>query len=293
MTSDAVRRAMFGLYVVVFFAYLFGPLAVMGVTAFNSSAYPQAMPFQHATLRWFGELAGDDTLMQGVTTSLRIGVLVVLVAVPIGLAGALVMQQIHARARALYYLVVVSPVLTPGVIIGISTVIFWRDLTGVTHTRFLYDGVTLTVLGQSSFISAYCMLIFLARLQRFDVSLAEAALDLGASRAQVFAHILLPFLRPAILSAGLLAFLASFENYNTTTFSILADKTLTTVLAGRVRQGTTPALSALAVVIVALTVAGALAYEALHRREDRRKRAELRAAREAERRELQPALEPG
>ncbi|HET9017996.1 MAG TPA: ABC transporter permease [Acetobacteraceae bacterium] len=297
MTAGLVRRLLFSLYVMVFFAYLFGPLAVMGVTAFNSSAYPQVVPFEHVTLRWFAALTDDDALMQGLATSLRIGVLVVLVSVPIGLAGALVMQQVYARARALYYLVVVSPVLTPGVIIGISTVIFWRDLTGITHTRFLYDGVTLTVLGQSSFVSAYCMLIFLARLQRFDASLAEAALDLGASRAQVFAHILLPFLRPAILSAAVLAFLGSFENYNTTTFSILADKTLTTVLAGRVRQGTTPALSALAVVIVALTVLGAVAYEVLRRREDRRKSAERLAARVAERRDLQsagrPALEAG
>ena len=292
MTAGLVRRLMFSLYVMVFFAYLFGPLAVMGVTAFNSSAYPQVVPFEHVTLHWFAALTDDDALMQGLATSLRIGLLVVLVSVPIGLAGALVMQQVYARARALYYLVVVSPVLTPGVIIGISTVIFWRDLTGITHTRFLYNGITLTVLGQSSFVSAYCMLIFLARLQRFDASLAEAALDLGASRAQVFAHILLPFLRPAVLSAAVLAFLASFENYNTTTFSILADKTLTTVLAGRVRQGTTPALSALAVVIVALTVLGAVAYEALLRREDRRKLAEHRTARETERQELRTAARP-
>src|SRR3546814_9171401 len=102
--------------------------------------------------------------------------------------------------------------------------------------------MVLTVLSQASFISAYTMLIFLARLQRFDRAQEEAALDLGASHPQVFRHILLPFLRPAILSASVLAFLSSFENYNTTTFAILADKTLTTVLAGRVRQGTTPSI---------------------------------------------------
>ena len=292
MTAERVRRAMLALYLLAFFGFLFGPLAVMSVTAFNSSAYPQVAPFEGVTLRWFAALANDGDLLLGLATSLRIGLLVVLLAVPLGLAGALAMQQIYARARALFYVVVVSPVLTPGVIIGISTVIFWRELSGLTGTRFLYDGVVLTVLGQSSFVAAYCMLIFLARLHRFDASLAEAALDLGASRWQVFAHILLPFLRPAILSAAALAFLASFENYNTTTFSILADKTLTTVLAGRVRQGTTPALSAFAVVIVALTALGALAYEALRRREDRRKAAERRVAREAERRELQSAAPP-
>jgi spermidine/putrescine transport system permease protein len=287
MTSRTVLRAATALYLVVFFAYLFGPLAIMGVTAFNRSAYPQVVPFEGFTWHWFAILAQDDELLEGIQTSLLIGVCVVLLSVPLGLAGALVMQQIYARARSLYYVVVVSPVLTPGIIIGISTVIFWRDLTGATGTRFLYNGIVLTVLGQSSFIAAYCMLIFLARLHRFDRALEEAALDLGASRTQVFRHILLPFLRPAILSAAVLAFLSSFENYNTTTFSILADKTLTTVLAGRVRQGTSPALSALAVSIVALTVLGAVAYELLKRREDARQADEQHEAARAERGEME------
>jgi spermidine/putrescine transport system permease protein len=81
-----------------------------------------------------------------------------------------------------------------------------------------------------------------------------------------------------MLSACVLAFLSSFENYNTTTFAILADKTLTTVLAGRVRQGTTPALSALAVSIILVTVLGAVIYELIKRREDARHEAVMRAA---------------
>ena len=137
----------------------------------------------------------------------------------------------------------------------------------------VFNGMFLTTLGQSTFISAYCMLIFLSRLQRYDRVQEEAALDLGASRTQVFFHILLPFLRPAIFSASVIAFLSSFENYNTTTFAILADKTLTTVLAGRVRQGVTPAISALAVVIVGITVICALIYEFVRRRDEKREAA--------------------
>ena len=289
MTATAVRKAMVGFYLVVFFGYLFGPLVVMGITAFNTPDYPTAYPFEGFTLKWFEILANDKDIIYGLQRSLWIGLYVVLLSVPLGLAGAMVMQQVYARARGFYYLVVVSPVLTPGVIIGISTVIFWRDFTGMTGTRFLYNGTVLTVLGQSSFIAAYCMLIFLSRLQRFDRALEEAGLDLGASHTQVFFHVLLPFLRPAILSASVLAFLSSFENYNTTTFAILADKTLTTVLAGRVRQGSTPAISALAVSIVAVTVLGAVVYELLKRRDDRRREADLRAATEAEQRELASA----
>jgi spermidine/putrescine transport system permease protein len=283
MSSGVVMKAMIAFYLLIFFAYLFGPLAVMGVTAFNTPNYPQAYPFEAFTTHWFTDLLGDRDLMYGLGKSITIGVGVICLAVPVGLAAAIVMTQIYWRARALYYLIVVSPVLTPGVILGISTVIFWKDFTAATGTKFLYNGTFLSIVGQSTFICAYCMLVFLSRLQRFDRAQEEAALDLGASYPQVFWHILLPFLRPAILSAAVLAFLSSFENYNTTTFAILADKTLVTVLAGRVRQGTTPSLSALAVIIVAVTLAGAIIYEILRRREDRIAAERARVAREAER----------
>jgi spermidine/putrescine transport system permease protein len=264
-----ISRGLINLYLILFFVFLFGPLVVMGITAFNTPEYPQVWPFAGFTLEWFAKLFQDDSLMYGLRNSLVLGVLVVALSVPLGLAGALVMTQIYARARGLYYLVVVAPVLTPGVIIGISTVIFWKDVTAWTGMKSLFTGFFLTTLGQSTFIASYCMLIFLSRLQRYDRTQEEAALDLGASRTQVFFHILLPFLRPAMFSAAVIAFLSSFENYNTTTFAILADKTLTTVLAGRVRAGLTPAVSALAVLIIAVTVVGAIGYEIVRGRERR------------------------
>ena len=267
MSADAIRRGMFGVYLVAFFVFLFGPLAVMGVTAFNTPSYPQVLPFEGFTLDWFAKLVGDRNLMEGLKMSLIIGGFVVALSVPLGLAGAIVMTQVYARARNFYYLVVVSPVLTPGVIIGISTVIFWKDATEWSGATALFDGVLLATLGQCTFISAYCMLIFLSRLQRFDRVQEEAAMDLGATRTQVFFHILIPYLRPAIFSAAVIAFLSSFENYNTTTFAILANKTLTMALAGKVRQGLTPAVSALAVVIIVITILGAVAYEIAKSRE--------------------------
>ena len=270
MSTSAILRVSLGLYLLLFFVFLFGPLAVMGLSAFNTPSYPQAWPIEGFTLEWFGKLFSDRNMMEGLENSLIIGVFVVSLSVPLGLAGALVMTQVYSRARSLYYLVVVSPVLTPGVIIGISTVIFWKDVTQWTGASGLFTGLFLTTLGQSTFIAAYCMLIFLSRLQRYDRTQEEAALDLGASRTQVFFHILLPFLSPAIFSAAVIAFLSSFENYNTTTFAILSDKTLTTVLAGRARQGVTPAISAMAVLIVGVTLVGALAYEVARRREMRR-----------------------
>jgi spermidine/putrescine transport system permease protein len=270
MSARLVWRLMFGFYVALFFGFLFGPLVVMGITAFNLPSYPQVWPFEGFTLGWFANLYADRNLMEGLFNSFIIGAFVVALSVPLGLAGAILMTQIDRPARSLYYVIVVSPILTPGVIIGISTVIFWKDVTDLTGAHSLFNGIFLATLGQATFISAYCMLIFLARLQRYDRVQEEAALDLGASRTQVFFDILLPFLRPAILSAAVIAFLSSFENYNTTTFAILADKTLTTVLAGRARAGTTPAISAVAVVIIGVTLAGAIVYEIVKRAETRR-----------------------
>lgn len=285
MTSSGIWRVMIGFYIALFFAFLFGPLVVMGLSAFNTPSYPQAFPIEGLTLQWFAALFSDRSLMEGLWNSVIIGLMVVALSVPLGLAGALVMQQIYARARSLYYLIVVSPVLTPGVIIGISTVIFWRDIADWTGFEGVYTGMFLATLGQSTFISAYCMLIFMSRLQRYDRGQEEAALDLGATPTQAFLHILIPYLKPAIVSAAVIAFLSSFENYNTTTFAILADKTLTTVLAGRVRQGTTPAISALAVVIIAVSLVGAILYEITRRAEARRDAVRGRAAAAAERAE--------
>jgi spermidine/putrescine transport system permease protein len=282
---------MIGFYIALFLLYLFGPLLVMSVTAFNTPNYPTVIPFEGFTLEWFGKLWNHRLMMEGLVNSFIIGFGVVAISVPIGLAASIIMNQIYHRARGLFYLVTVSPLLTPGVIIGISTVIFWKDAFGLTDwsKATFYKGIILSILGQASFVSAYCLLIIMARLTRFDRAQEEAALDLGASYPQVFWHVLLPFLKPALLSAGVIAFLSSFENFNTTTFAILADKTLVTVLAGETRQGTTQALSALAVIIIAISLVGAITFEVLKRREEAAAERMKERARLAERGELEPA----
>ncbi|MCG8492640.1 MAG: ABC transporter permease [Sneathiellales bacterium] len=285
MTSRTVMRFMIGFYILLFFGYLFGPLLLMGVTAFNATSFPQVTPWEGFTTAWFVQLLQDDQMIDGLTNSLWIGLGVVCISVPIGLAAALMMTQIYERVRPYYYMVVVSPVLTPGVILGISTLVFWDRMGTAVNAEYeslFYNGMWLTIVGQSTFISAYCMLVFLARLARFDKTQEEAALDLGATHVQVFWKILIPFLRPAIFSAAVLAFLTSFENYNTTVFTIQAESTLTTVLAGKVRMGTQPDLSALAVIIIAVTLTGALVHEFLKQKERMAQLRQEKAAKAAE-----------
>ena len=286
MRSSHAMNFLMGIYILVFFTYLFGPLIIMSFTAFNSAEFPAITPWECFSFRWFNEgkiaydgqhLAGlftDWRLHDGLISSLIIGAGVVCLSVPIGMAAAIVLTQVKSQLRDIYYSISIMPVLFPGVIIGISTVVLWDRIAGLGGGGFISDlgrnGIFLTILAQTCFISTYCFLIFVARLQRFDQTQEEAALDLGATQTQVFFKILIPYLAPAIAYAAVIAFLASFENYNTTVFSILSDQTLTTVIASKVRLGISPALSALALTIIALTVIAAVTYEVLRRRQERK-----------------------
>tara|TARA_B100000700_G_scaffold324691_1_gene431528 strand:+ start:432 stop:1658 length:1227 start_codon:yes stop_codon:yes gene_type:complete len=288
MRSQHFLNILLGIYIFVFFSYLFGPLIIMSITSFNSLEFPSITPWECFSWRWFNEgkiaydgqhlagLASDWRLHDGLIKSLIIGIGVVLLSVPIGMAAAIVLTQVHSRLRTIFYSVSIMPVLFPGVIIGISTVVLWDRIATIGGEGFIADlgrnGIFLTILGQTCFISTYCFLIFVARLQRFDQTQEEAALDLGASQTQVFFKILIPYLMPAIASSAVIAFLASFENYNTTVFSILSEQTLTTVIASKVRLGISPAISALALVIIAITLIAAIIYEVLRRREDKKKK---------------------
>ena len=282
MIAERLQKYLVIGFVVLFFVYLFGPLIVMGITAFNTSAFPRMSPWDCFTAEWFDVLMQDARLMTGLRNSVFIGLGVVALAVPIGLAGALVLMQARPRIRPWYYTITIAPILVPGVVLGISTLLFWDRvglLLGMGVDSIFYNGVFLTIVGQATFISAYTMLIFIARLQRFDPVLEEAALDLGATHVQAFRKVLLPFLKPAIGSAAVLAFLASFENYNTTIFTIVQSSTLTTVLASKVRYGIDPSISALAMTIVFITLVGAVMYEISQRRQARKEKAQQAVAR--------------
>ncbi len=288
MKSQHALNILLGIYIFIFFSYLFGPLIIMSITSFNSLEFPSITPWECFSWRWFNEgkiaydgqhlagLASDWRLHDGLIKSLFIGIGVVCLSVPIGMAASIVLTQVHSRLRTIFYSISIMPVLFPGVIIGISTVVLWDRIATIGGEGFIADigrnGIFLTILGQTCFISTYCFLIFVARLQRFDQTQEEAALDLGATQSQVFFKILIPYLMPAIASSAVIAFLASFENYNTTVFSILSDQTLTTVIASKVRLGISPAISALALVIILLTLIAAVIYEILRRREDRKKK---------------------
>ena len=167
----------------------------------------------------------------------------------------------------------------PGIVIGIATVLFWDRVAhffGLGRDNVFYHGVFLTVLGQSSSSPPIACWFSLpgCSVSTRDGSRRHSTLGRVAWPPR---KILLPFLRPAIFSAAVVAFLASFENYNTSVFTLGHFSTFTVVIAQKVRFGLDPSISALAVIIITATLFLALLHEAYSTHADRHPGNPLRA----------------
>lgn len=272
---NRLRLSLSHLYATLFLIYLIAPLLVMAGAAFNDSRLPSIVPWKGWTLKWFGEMAGDDRMMLAFVNTLWVAAAVAIIAVIVGTASAILINSISGRVRTMIYGLMISTILIPGVVIGISTMLLWTKVGNALDTDFFLfrAGLHLSVLGQVSYIAAMVMLLVLARLQSFDAGLEEAALDLGASHAQVMRRILLPHLYPAIGAGGAVAFFQSIENYNVTQFTRGGADTLTVYVFSMVRAGITPAINALAVVMISVTILAAILYELRRRRIERMMRA--------------------
>ena len=275
--DDKMRRTLYNIYMGLFLVYLLLPLALMGGAAFNDSKLPSVYPWKGLTDRWFVELWNDETMWTSFANTIFVALAVVALAVPIGTASAILVNSISDRVRSVLYGIMVAPVLAPGAVIGISTILFWNKLN-------VPVGLHLSVMGQVSYIAAFVMLMVLARLQSFDLNLEEAALDLGATHGQVMRRILLPHLYPAIGAGAAIAFFQSIENFNVTLFTRGTSQTLTVYVFSKVRSGVTPSINALALLLIIATLSTALLYEMR-----RRRLAGIEAAREAEARRAEEA----
>jgi len=248
-------------YAAAFFAFLFLPLAVVAVFAFNDANYP-APPWRGFTLDWFvGRgtrvgLFGDAALLHSLWTSTLVAGWVTLLSVAVGTVNAFLIERAQFRGKSVLSLLMLTPLVIPGVILGISILAFASRIAQFADDVFgweldvLRPGLPLVVLGQFSYIVAIATLTISARLKRFDTTLEEAAWNLGASRAAVLWTITLPYLKPALIGAAVISFLMSFENFNTTLMLVGADAPLTVLMYGRMREGASPVLNAVSLFLM-------------------------------------------
>jgi len=206
-----------------------------------------APPWCGFTLDWF---------LGSVWTSVVVASWVTVLAVLMGTINAFLIERAQFPGKQALSLLMLAPLVIPGVILGISILAFASrianladDLWGL-ELEFLRPGLALVVLGQLSFIISVATLTITARLKRFDVTLEEAAFNLGASRAAVLWTITLPYLKPALIGSAAISFLMSFENFNTTLMLVGSDSPLTVMMYGRIREGATPVLNAVSLLLM-------------------------------------------
>ena len=264
-------------YVTAFFVFLFVPLVVVAVFAFNDANYP-APPWRGFTLDWFvgggangrTGLFADASLLRSVVTSVVVAGWVTVLSVAVGTANAFLLERVEFRGKSALSLLMLAPLVIPGVILGISILAFasrlaqFADDVWGLELDFLRPGLALVVAGQFSYIVSIATLTIAARLKRFDATLEEAAFNLGATRAAALWTVTLPYLKPALIGAAAISFLMSFENFNTTLMLVGSDPPLTIMMYGRMREGASPVLNA---VSLFLMVASALIALVLLRRQ--------------------------
>ena len=270
----------FRLYLLLYFAFLFAPLLITCILAFNDSQFP-SLPWKGFTFDWFTadlpERVGifhDQINLDSIWVSLRVAFFVTLLSTTVGTCAAFLFEQEDFRLKPLLYFLMLAPLVIPGVILGISILLFSNTLGTYFELHWNLDialfrpGFWLVVLGQFSFITTLVTLVVSARLEKFDRTLEEAALNLGANRFEVIWHITLKFLKPAIIGAAAVAFLMSFENFNTTLFLVGPEATLPINLYLQVRDGSTPVINAISFLMIVGTSLGAFVHLYFNRKEE-------------------------
>ena len=249
-------------YVALFFIFLITPLVVVAAFSFNDSLFP-SLPWNGFTWDWyFGEgeprlgLFHDEALLDSIGVSVQVAAVTTLASLALATCNAFLFEREQFPGKNFLYVLMLMPLVVPGVILGVSILVFSSTVANWFEVQFNYEiealrpGLLLVTLGQFAFITTIATLVISARLRKFDITQEEAAMNLGAGRLTAIATVTVPFLKPALLGAGVVAFLMSFENFNTTLMLVGSDAPLTIAMFDRLREGSTPVLNAVSVLLM-------------------------------------------
>ncbi len=249
-------------YAVLLFAFLYLPLAVIAVFSVVSNQIA-SLPLGSLTWKWYSEAFSNSEVLLALQGSVIVAVGAVIIAVTLGVPGALLVDRYSFPGKVVFQKFVLLPLILPGVITGVSFQTFFQliDFKRSLLTVILAHGTAL--------VSTVLTTVY-ARLLRLDRSPEQASLDLGVSPIGTFFHVTLPSIRTAILASGLLAFTLSFDEIPVTIFTIGPQNTLPMYIWSALRTGAQlPALNAIATLVV-LSGAMLVIVFALLSREDSR-----------------------
>ena len=246
METRAARLGL-GAWTVLVVLFLWVPLAIILVYAFNSSNI-QSWPIPGFTLPWFDVAWNDSEARDALWLSVKAALAATAVAMVLGTMAAFALARFRFFGREAISFLLILPIALPGVITGIALRSFY-SFGGVPYSLWTI------VIGHATFCIVIVFNNVLARLRRAGTSLTEASMDLGADGWQTFRFVTFPVLSTALISGGLLAFALSFDEVIVTTFTAGAQNTLPIWIFGAIRQGQQlPEVNAVVFVVIAATV---------------------------------------
>ncbi|WP_415183828.1 ABC transporter permease [Phaeovulum sp.] len=240
---DVKRYPGLGALSLVFFIYLYAPLAVVITYSFNANRITGI--WTHFSLKWYGSALNNVALMTALKTSLIVAAVATVVATTIALLAALsIIRGKRVRFRKLSETVVNLPLLLPEIVLAVAALILF-SLVG------LQNGFLKLIIAHSAFCTPFAFLPIRARLQGMSLDFEEAATDLYASRWTTFRRVTLPLIFPGLFSGAMLAFLISMDDFITSNMlSSGGTTTLPVYIFSLIRAGTSPELNAIATLLI-------------------------------------------
>lgn len=251
-THRARAKLLLGSAASLVYVFLYLPLLVVIIYAFNSAAITTWPPSQ-PSLHWFQVLWNDPDPRDAFVNSVKVAAAATVIAILLGTAAAFALQRFRFPGREALNFAITLPILLPGIVTGFamttwfSQLIQWGTLNGLSL-------LTVTI-GHATFCIVLVFNNVLARLRRTTRSLEEASMDLGADGWQTFWRVTLPSIRGAVIAGALLAFTLSFDEIVVTFFLIGPENTLPLWILSHIRQGLNfPEIDAVAVVVIGISI---------------------------------------
>lgn len=243
----SIRRPRLAITVTtVFFVVFYLPLVVVVLFSFNSKK--SLSTFGGFSLRWYQSLPSNEVLVQSTQASLTMALLSMIGAVVLGTALAIGLVRSRTRLGSWANLVMLLPLATPEIVTGVGSYLFFRGFD-------IPFSMTTVILAEITFSISYVTVILRARVGSLNPEAEEAAMDLGASRAQAVWFVTLPAIWPGILAAALLIFALVFDDFVLALFTTgVSPQPLSVVIYSQMRTGVSPAINALGTLMLLFSV---------------------------------------
>jgi len=240
------RNRLLSAYAVVVYIFLFLPIVILIIFSFNADR--RNFNWTGFTLNWYPTLFSNRLILGALGVTLQVAAIAVFASVVLGTFLGLGLARIGRRWRGPLEVLLLLPMVTPEIVMGISLLLFFATLFGGQGS------FTQIAIAHITFCVSYVAVIVRARAIGLDPHLEEAGRDLGASAWGTFRHVTMPLLAPAIAAGGMIAFALSFDDLVITSFNAgVGSSTLPLYIYSKIRFGVTPEINAVSTLIVAIT----------------------------------------